>query len=1217
MDTDYSHTEEAASDVIPTYDEAFPSLPELNETRKIAAEAQKATWASSAIRPSQTTQVFTISYEELKEPEPMGKKQSIFKTIADDTNTTITRSVSKDKSVTITGKVQNVQEARKVLLSSLQTQVTLEVAVPKELHRFIIGKEGKILKDIETNTATSIKVPSGDNPKQTVSVIGTMENARKAAAEIQQIADEKAKLDSVRLPIKRDFHALIAGLRNANINKITEATGVRVYLPPPHSDKDDIVVSGEKPGVSVAVQQINAIYDQVRKTCGQTTVAVKKTQHRYVIGAKGANISEIMEKTGVAVEVPPADNASDQIILRGPHANLPAAVALVQEKANSHTNEIITIPEWLHRHVIGRGGANMKAWQQHAPNVRVDFNKESDEITLDGPPDEVCVLRSILNAFAGELSKVLVHQDKKVDAKHHPHLIGKNGSIVSQIREETGAELSFIPKDKPTTVRIVGNKEAVQKAAAKVDEIVSKQENMRSVDIIVPQRFHRSIIGTGGATIKAISEQFPSININMPKGDSEIVVVRGDKKDVEAAEKHIRKLVKGFEEEGFQLEVPVFKDFHRQIIGRAGANIRQISEQFSVRIRFPDEDSDSNLIVITGKKANAEKARDHLVGLQNQLASIVSEELNIEARFHSAIIGPKGRVVAAIMHECGGVNIHFPHGADKAAKPNVVVVRGPKEDVKKAKAKLEELATAELLSHHTEEVHVKRDFHRYLIGRQGAERAKIQDATGARLFFPRPTELAATAEDDVITIVGKKEAVAAAKERLLTRVKQLENTIEGSVSVDSAFYKEFTANRGRFLRELAEEFGGVSVNLPRADSEGKYASDVVALKGSKEDVPRAIEKIKQFVEDVKNRVTLEVQVPGNTIPAIMGAGGANINQLCSEHNVSIKLPERQREKPKAAAAADAPKAEGEEEDARQETIYVSGLKANCEKAIAGIQALVPVKETLEIESKFFPAIIGEKGSKIAALSTETNCKINLPKKGDTVTLRGVPTAVEVAKQRLAEIVADLQQKCFSEVVEVDATHHRALIGTKGAAIKEFRTKYDVEVEMPKPGAENANGITLIGYQKNVEEAKAALLEKVKELDSMVQLELSIDPRVHARIIGPRGAAVRTLQDKHNVRIIFPKEKDSWQILVVGPEEGAEEAKSAIEISADDYMQDILDREHLQQFVKESTHRREHTSDSRPAQQQPFQVRNAPWQGGDFPALGAGSGRSVPAAWVRK
>jgi hypothetical protein len=58
------------------------------------------------------------------------------------------------------------------------------VAVPKELHRFIIGKEGKVLQGIEASTGTSIKVPHSSDAKQTISVKGAVENVRRATAEI-------------------------------------------------------------------------------------------------------------------------------------------------------------------------------------------------------------------------------------------------------------------------------------------------------------------------------------------------------------------------------------------------------------------------------------------------------------------------------------------------------------------------------------------------------------------------------------------------------------------------------------------------------------------------------------------------------------------------------------------------------------------------------------------------------------------------------------------------------------------------------------------------------------------------------------------------------------------------------------------------------------------------------------------------------------------------
>lgn len=47
-----------------------------------------------------------------------------------------------------------------------------------------------------------------------------------------------------------------------------------------------------------------------------------KTQHKYVIGPKGGTIAEILQQTGVSVEMPPGDSPTGTITLRGPQDKL-------------------------------------------------------------------------------------------------------------------------------------------------------------------------------------------------------------------------------------------------------------------------------------------------------------------------------------------------------------------------------------------------------------------------------------------------------------------------------------------------------------------------------------------------------------------------------------------------------------------------------------------------------------------------------------------------------------------------------------------------------------------------------------------------------------------------------------------------------------------------------------------------------------------------------
>ena len=58
------------------------------------------------------------------------------------------------------------------------------------------------------------------------------------------------------------------------------------------------------------------------KKCSQVCVEVPKSQHRHVIGFKGNTIAEILQKTGVSVEMPPSDSTTDTITLRGPQDKL-------------------------------------------------------------------------------------------------------------------------------------------------------------------------------------------------------------------------------------------------------------------------------------------------------------------------------------------------------------------------------------------------------------------------------------------------------------------------------------------------------------------------------------------------------------------------------------------------------------------------------------------------------------------------------------------------------------------------------------------------------------------------------------------------------------------------------------------------------------------------------------------------------------------------------
>ena len=65
------------------------------------------------------------------------------------------------------------------------------------------------------------------------------------------------------------------------------------------------------------------------RTYGTVSVEVRKTQHKYIVGPKGQGLQEVLQTTGVWVEVPPSDSDVNTITLRGPQEKLGQALTVV------------------------------------------------------------------------------------------------------------------------------------------------------------------------------------------------------------------------------------------------------------------------------------------------------------------------------------------------------------------------------------------------------------------------------------------------------------------------------------------------------------------------------------------------------------------------------------------------------------------------------------------------------------------------------------------------------------------------------------------------------------------------------------------------------------------------------------------------------------------------------------------------------------------------
>uniref|UniRef100_A0A182XCS0 K Homology domain-containing protein n=1 Tax=Anopheles quadriannulatus TaxID=34691 RepID=A0A182XCS0_ANOQN len=1250
----------------PCYDDLFPALPE-SEPPRFNSTLSPAT-QNMRVGSSVVTQVFIVASGERKyDSDKFGEGESLrtCQAIMKETNAHIEISSGKDQSLTflVTGKVQEVMEARRKILVHFQTQASKTINIPREHHRWILGKKGERLRELERTTATKINVPRISDESDAITITGTKEGIEKAEHEIRTMSDEQSRKAFERFNVPKIYHPFVLGAYGENLQKMMEETGAKINVPPQSVQKDEIIITGEKEGVLAAKARIEAIYKEMEKKCTSVAVEVVRAQHKYVYGPRGSTIQEILQTTGVSVEMPSSDSPIDTITLRGPQDKLGNALNVVYQKAHSIRTDLLECPQWIHKYIIGREGGHIKEFSAQHPNVHVEFSE--DKIKIDGPPEQVTIAAEELQKMVADLTGRLTFAEMVVDPVHCKHIIGKAGSNINRMKEEYDVQINIDEKG-PKPIRIEGPAEGVAKAQQELLEKIAKWENEKEESIIIDHRLFKTIIGAKGETIREIRDKHNQVQIVFPgpNDKSDIVKIRGSKEDVDRCHKYLTQYVKELQKNSFVMEVPVFKQFLKYIIGKGGANIKKIRDETQTKIDLPSESDTNELIVITGKKENVKAACDRIQKIQNEMANIISEEVQIPAKHHISLIGTGGMLINSIMEECGGVSIKFPNSDLKSDK---VVIRGPKEDVERAKQQLLELASEKELSSYSVQIRAKPQHHKFLIGKNGASIKKIRDKTGARVIFPNVNDQ----DNEAITIIGKKEHVEEAKTELEAIIKNIDNIVEDEISVQPKFHKHFISNRGKVLRRIEEECGGMSISFPRMDRDDR--NDRVKLKGPKDCIEAAKQRMNEIVQELESMVTIEVYIPARHHRIMMRRGGSKVQAITSEFGVNIRFPERvldtavpaavndpsQQQQQNgngeaaaegdenASAAAAATTADGgevvngggaagdqttpaEPVQRASDLVRISGNKEKCEQAKEALLALVPLTEEINVPCDLHRSLIGQKGRDVKELMNTYDVHIEMSpqdKKLDIIKVTGTKAAIDDAKVAIAERIKlleadrkDRELRSFEVKLEVDPVYHQKIIGRRGVVINKIRANHDVQITFPKQDDPQNSIITIQGYEEKALAARDEILAMVDTLSSVYKEEIHIDERVHRRFIGFRGKRLREIKEQFGVDITFPRMEDADKSLVTlaGTPDNVESCRDYLLNLEEEFLQDVSAAPTQPTSFSQIM---EDTMAQQQSNKQGFVVSGAPWERKapntlsleDFPDFGPGGAPAAAAA----
>ncbi|KAJ3293447.1 hypothetical protein HDU79_000324 [Rhizoclosmatium sp. JEL0117] len=1015
----------------------------------------------------------------------------------------------------ITGRPESVKTARKELVTAIGVVLTEVVMVPSSVRPHILGAGGKNLKDLTARTGTNINVPKAAKPEegeevdedeeQPITIKGNFEGVREAKKEIEEIKAKRTQNYSTRLNIDRAFHPFIAGANNSTVEGIEEKTGTRIHIPPlvapsaekkegvPEKNVNEIVIVGPRDSVKAAEEQIRSLYEELQRTTRTLSFPIKKRQHRFIIGAKGKNLQEILEATGCSVELPAASDPSDVVTVRGPDTMLSVALQSVLQKSNQVSLEEIHLTRAL------------PASTNPLLFLRYVFTKEINEIKKIETANNVSIHRMLDNP-----------SDPIIEIQGKTKLEAEAARIqLNQLVQEWGASLFFgeveIPHGLHKFVVGKGGANIVKMKAQPVWEgrladVVVPSESEGSDEILVVVR--RLPRGLGGAPNAKAATKKPAGAAKAEAEDDEEVAAFAEK--VRAEILSVSLAFADFTSE----VVPVPGKFHGRLIGAGGKDLKELLSAYDeeVSIRFPtatgkedkkkdDKKVDADTVVIKGPKKLVADCKAKLAKVLVELKRIetlgsYTETLKVKKGTGKKLREGAGAPVSS------GSNIVQEHGRGETIG---WLIRLIKENLIANPPKAADAVTAE--NHHM-----------------------------LSLLKVEVTESAKDA-DDVITFTGPKDIVAIAKKIISDRSVRLANqvTVEFKVfqicskaskevleenlipDLKNRVMRKLIGREGKSVKALMDKYA-VAVQFPEGgkkrkvkvedeseeaveeEADDEEASNAVVdglviVKGNPKDVEAAKTEIMKIAEsEILNSYITSFEVPRSVLPHVLGASGSKIKSLRETHNVRIDLKDVENDDGEISVL-----------------ISLEGTKADClsvqDKILNVTDELVNVEtRALAVPSYLHKDIIGVSGTRIKAVidtfGGPDKVKVQFPPRGDSA-IGNADSNVVTCKAHVRQI-DDLVIAVLNLVNEV-----------------------------------------LAGEGEDANES-LALIDETS--DDVVVEKISIPKSDVSRVLGKGGDAVKVTMRKFGVVYWFSgsEHSETVEVKVVGPSENVDGVKKAIE-----------------------------------------------------------------------
>ncbi|KAF9364459.1 hypothetical protein BGX34_001439 [Mortierella sp. NVP85] len=1025
-----------------------------------------------------------------------------------------------------------------------------------------------------------------------IEIEGDVEGIAAAKGEIDLIISKACRISYRLTTVPPTYYQFIAGARNANLQLIQQQTNTWITVPLHHSTQDDdddddakdtaISIQGDRKSIRKAVELIEEKYREIESTTRTMTINIPKAQHRFLVGSKGIHINEIHAATGCTIEIPPVESASDSIVVRGPESELVPALTLIMEKANSSQIAVIDVTT-VHKAVSGNNKiahARQVTKYLSARNRlrKIEHEFEGVQITVPRSEAQTSVTIEIVAKTRPEVDaarqKVLeavkamtpaVFDVIHIEPLLHRHIVGRKGQNINRVRDAHNVEvivpdansdsdeivLVYESEDSSDLSNSAKIRAALDAVKQEIEKIASDAMDFTTKVLTVPSRLHRNIIGTKGSTLNAIIglEPTASVRLGLPRPGSDdaarkpgvpaltedSIVIKGPKDEVERIAREILVLVEETKHQQIMnsytvsFDIPATASPH--VIGKGGANINRLTEQFQVKLDLNDRTGSADdktkkksaketmEVTIQGVKKNVEAAKDTILKMVEQIEDATEVNLDIPVEHHSALIGTKGHYVRRLEDKYG-VRIQFPKAVnaeddEDKSRLNTVKISGGKKGVQGAKGELLELLDYEKENNNTIEMSVEPKLLPHIVGRGGAKINEIQEASQTRIDIRRPGD--ADEKNEVrLVINGSKAGLKQAKKAIEQIIEAQQSQVEELVQIDNKYHKILIGQGGSTLREIIAKAGGPAEASAQA-SLVKFQNDnnAVLLRGDKTVVENIKKEMLAMVSERDNWTTISVSIPAAQHRQIIGPQFANIKEIENRLNVRINFPNNKNKK---EGGKDTDSSSGT--IAASDRVTIKGLRDNCEKAKAELEGKIKSSSSrsFTIPRRYRKEVFGDN---VRKLRSEFNVVVVLPRGDDsrgagrridaddgdvehgittngfawdlhdltntaedeedaqyTVQLQGSEAACKAAENHLQELLNKARASTHMLKIRVPTQYHGLIIGSGGNSIKQIEAESSTSTKITK----GEDLITITGSRKGVDRAMQAIVRIVSTSD---------------------------------------------------------------------------------------------------------------------------------------